>query len=262
MLIDTHSHLFSEEFDEDRLMAVDRAKKVGLKAILLPNIDVSTIDRLNSFVKIDSTFLFPMMGLHPTSINSAYKSDLTRIKEELHREENQYIAVGEVGLDLYWDKTYQKEQMYAFEEQVKWSIELDLPLVIHCRDAFKPLFFILDKYRNEKIRGVFHSFTGSEEELDYALSYSEFYVGINGIITFKNSKELRDIVSKKLPLSRLLLETDSPYLTPVPYRGKRNESSFLPSVAKTMANIYELPEETVILKTYQNTVRLFDRLVL
>jgi TatD DNase family protein len=195
---------------------------------------------------------FPMMGLHPTSVRENYTEELRLIEAVLDRKD--IIAIGETGIDLYWDRTFLRQQEEVFSTQIGWAIQLDLPLVIHARDSFQEIFDILDKAGNPGLQGVFHSFTGGPDELEQALSYN-FMIGINGIVTFKNS-DLRELVHT-IPTDRLLLETDSPFLAPVPYRGKRNESSYLIETAIKVAEIYNLTLEEVARITSENAERLF-----
>jgi TatD DNase family protein len=193
-----------------------------------------------------------MMGLHPTSVKENYLEELRRIEEALDHKD--IIAIGETGIDLYWDKTFLKEQEEVFTTQIGWAMEFDLPLVIHARDSFREIFSVLDSAGGSALRGVFHSFTGDPDELERALSYN-FMIGINGIVTFKNSN-LGEVV-KAIPTNRLLLETDSPFLAPVPYRGKRNESSYLVETAVKVAEIYNLSKEEVASVTSENAEQLF-----
>ncbi len=192
------------------------------------------------------------MGLHPTSVKENYQEELMRIEAAL--KPKNIIAIGETGIDLYWDKTFLKEQEEVFSTQIAWAMELDLPLVIHARDSFKEIFAVLDRAGGPELRGVFHSFTGGQAELERALSYN-FMIGINGIVTFKNSN-LAEVV-RKIPKNRLLLETDAPFLAPVPYRGKRNESSYLPETAAKVADIHNLSKEEIARITSANAELLF-----
>jgi TatD DNase family protein len=252
-LIDTHTHIFSEEFDPDITETIQRAEEAGIKKFCLPNIDTSTIDRLDALADQYSTVCYPMMGLHPTSVGTDFQQDLEIIRKRF--DKRKYIAVGEIGLDLYWDKTYLKEQILAFEEQLRWSIELNLPVAIHTREAFPAVFESLHKIGIDKLRGVFHSFGGSREELEEILRYDHFLIGINGVITYKNAT-FRDYLPLA-PIEKILLETDAPYLSPVPYRGKRNEPAFIIKVVEKLAEVYGLPIETIAQKTTENAERLF-----
>jgi TatD DNase family protein len=252
-LIDTHTHIFSEEFDPDLTEMIQRAEDAGVEKFCLPNIDTESIDRLNKLADKYPHSTYPMMGLHPTSVGPDFLRDLAIIKSQFERRN--YIAVGEIGLDLYWDKTFIKEQIHAFEEQLQWSIAMHLPVAIHTRDAFPQVFESLYKVGIDKLRGVFHSFGGSREELDEVIRCENFMIGINGVITYKNAT-FRDYLPLAT-LDRILLETDAPYLSPVPYRGKRNEPAYVLKVAEKIAEVYGVPIETVARKTTENAKRLF-----
>ncbi|MEA3463301.1 MAG: TatD family hydrolase [Bacteroidota bacterium] len=252
MLTDSHTHLYHFAFDKDRDQMIQRALDSGVSRMLLPNIDSSSIDSLFSLTEHFPNHCFPMMGLHPTSVKENYLEELRLIEAAM--EGKDIIAIGETGMDLYWDKTFQKEQEKVFATQIRWAMELDLPLVIHARDSFQEIFRVLDKEGGPGLRGVFHSFTGGFRELEQALSYN-FMIGINGIVTFKNSN-LGEVV-RSIPTNRLLLETDSPFLAPVPYRGRRNESSYLIETAKKAAEIYNLTLEEVARITSSNAEQLF-----
>ncbi|MDH8701054.1 TatD DNase family protein [Dysgonomonadaceae bacterium PH5-43] len=244
-LVDTHTHIFTEEYDADIDAVIKRAKHNGVEKFLIPNVDVESINRLKSLCNKYPDCCFPMMGLHPTSIKDNYLNDLQIIKNELFT--GNYIAVGEIGIDLYWDKTYLKQQIEAFEEQLNWSIELNLPVSIHTREAFPEVFESLNRVGADKLRGIFHSFTGSEEELKKALKYKNFKLGINGVVTYKNAA-FRNYLPLA-PLDRIVLETDAPYLTPVPYRGKRNEPSYLIYIVEKLAEVYNVSVEEVAERT-------------
>lgn len=252
-LVDTHTHIFTEEFASDVDVVIQRALDKGVRKFLLPNIDTHSIAPLNKLCDRYPDQCLPMMGLHPTSVKDNYKEDLAIIRKQF--DERNYIAVGEIGIDLYWDKTYIREQVEAFEEQLRWSIELDLPVAIHTRDAFSEVFESLKRVGADRLRGVFHSFGGSEAELDEALSFNNFLLGINGVVTYKKAS-FRDYLNKA-PLDRILLETDAPYLTPVPYRGKRNEPAYLEYIVRQLASVYDMPEEAVAEQTTRNALKLF-----
>jgi len=252
MFTDSHTHLYLNAFDEDRDQMIQRAIDAGVTRMLLPNIDSSSISPLFSLAERFPDHCLPMMGLHPTSVKENYKEELGRIEEALRGKD--IIAIGETGIDLYWDKTFLKEQEEAFATQIAWAMELDLPLVIHARDSFQEIFSVLDRAGGPELRGVFHSFTGGTAELERALSYN-FMIGINGIVTFKNSN-LGEVV-RKIPTNRLLLETDAPFLAPVPYRGRRNESSYLLETAAKIAEIHNLSKEEVARITSANAELLF-----
>ncbi len=253
-LIDTHTHLYLKEFDEDRAEVFQRASNVGVKKMLLPNIDSSSVEQLKQTCSEFPDFCYPMMGLHPTSVDKDYASELKKIKEYL--DNDQYIAVGEIGIDLYWDKTHQAEQEEVFRTQIGWAIERELPIVIHARDSFKEIFEVVDDMNCEKLRGVFHCFTGTAEDAMKIIDYGGFKMGIGGVLTFKNSK--LDEVVKDISLEHLILETDSPYLAPAPHRGKRNESSYVSLVAQKLAETKGLPVEDVAKATTKNAIELFN----
>jgi TatD DNase family protein len=253
MVVDTHTHLFAEEFDTDIREVFQRAFENGIQKFCLPNIDVESISRLNTLCDNYPLFCFPMMGLHPTAVKKDFEKDLKIIRCEF--EKRKYIAVGEIGIDLYWDKTFIKEQIKAFEEQLRWSIKLNLPVAIHTREAFPQVFESLHKTGVDNLRGVFHSFGGSREELEEILKCRHFMLGINGVVTYKKAAFCDYL--PLAPLDRILLETDAPYLTPVPFRGKRNEPAYLIPIARKIAEIYRLPIETIMEKTTENAQRLF-----
>jgi TatD DNase family protein len=252
MFTDSHTHLFLDAFDKDRDEVIQRAVDAGVTRMLLPNIDSSSMASLFSLSERYPAQCFPMTGLHPGSVRENYMDELRNIEAALERPE--IIAIGETGIDLYWDRTFLKEQEEAFATQIRWAMELDLPIVIHARDSFSEIFRVLDRAGDSKLRGVFHSFTGGPGELERALSYN-FMIGINGIVTFKNSK--LDEVARIIPLSSLLLETDSPFLAPVPYRGKRNESSYLTEIAAKISEIYNLSTGEIARITNSNAEQLF-----
>lgn len=253
-IIDTHSHIYSEEFDNDLPDVINRAKQAGVEKILLPNIDIESLDRLHAIADRYDGYCIPMMGLHPTSVKEDYMHQLEVIREQLDKKK--YIAIGEIGIDLYWDKTFEKEQRYTFEEQLRWSIEFDLPVAIHSRDAIAECVECIKNVGAEKLRGVFHSFGGTETELQDILDLKNFLLGINGVVTFKNST--LTTVLQKTDLSHIIIETDSPYLAPVPYRGKRNESSYTVNVVERLAGIYNISPEEVGEITTKNAKKLFQ----
>jgi len=252
MYIDSHTHLYLDAFKSDREQMIRRALDAKVNRMLLPNIDSRSMDAMFSLAEQYPNHCFPMIGLHPTSVKENYREELALVKAGFLRSE--IIAVGETGIDLYWDKSHLKEQEEAFSTQIGWAMELDLPLVIHARDSFPEIFSVLDRTGGSKLRGVFHSFTGGLDELERALSYN-FLIGINGIVTFKNSN-LGEVV-RTIPTKRLLLETDAPFLAPVPYRGKRNESSYLVIIASKVAEIHNLSLEEVARITSTNAEHLF-----
>ena len=232
ILTDTHTHLYLDDFDNDRDEVIEKALQKNVHRILLPNIDRSTTARLNNLVSAFPDFCFPMMGLHPTSVNNHFEEELQHVENELRT--GKYYGVGEIGIDLYWDKTFAEEQKEAFRRQLQWAKHYKLPVSIHMRHAFSETLQIVKEELTNDLTGVFHCFTGSEKEAQLLLD-TGFKLGIGGIVTFKNSK-LADVVAK-LPTELLVLETDAPYLTPVPYRGKRNQSAYLTYIAQKIADI-------------------------
>lgn len=254
--IDSHAHLYEDDFSDDIEDVVLRAQEVGVDKILLPNIDVESILKMKSLYEKYPDYMFPIMGLHPTSVDGRYKENLELIRTELYGQSLPYIAVGEIGLDFYWDTTFKEEQITVLKHQLDWAKELQLPVVIHSRDAYAELYDILSLSEYRDLKGVIHSFTGTSEELMKFLPLSNWLIGINGIVTFKNAS-LSDVVSK-IPIDRLLIETDAPYLSPTPKRGRRNESSFLIHTLLKCAEIYNVTAENMAMQTERNTKKLFD----
>lgn len=254
MFIDTHAHVYLSEFDADRETVLTNSLHAGVERILLPNIDAATIPLLRKCTEANPTVYKGMMGLHPGSVKEDYASQLEKIKEELYA--NSYIAVGEIGIDLYWDKTYFKEQLIAFGKQIEWALDLDLPIVIHARDSFQEIAEVLEGYRDTKLKGIFHCFSGDSEQMKKALSFDNFLLGIGGVLTFKNGG--LDKIIHEAPLDRLVLETDSPYLAPAPNRGKRNEPAYIKIVAEKLASILELPLDLIEKTTTQNALQMFN----
>ncbi|HKK40963.1 MAG TPA: TatD family hydrolase [Bacteroidales bacterium] len=254
-LIDTHTHLYLPEFDTDRDETVKRAVGNGIIKMLMPNIDVDSVDRMLSVRDRYLDICYPMMGLHPTSVKDDYREQLDRL-EQLHYE-HEFIAVGEIGIDLYWDKTYVNEQVTAFRRQVAYAVDNELPVVVHSRESFREVFAVLDEFRGRGLKGVLHAFTGGAEELEKAKELG-LMLGIGGIVTFKNSG--LDKVLKEADPDSIILETDSPYLAPVPFRGKRNESSYVPLINKKIADIFGMSEEKTADLTYYNSSVLFSRI--
>lgn len=253
--IDTLSHLFLEEFAEDLPLVMQRAKAVGVSRIYMPNIDCSTIKPLLDTVARYPDYCFSMIGLHPTSVNSGFREEL-KIMKEMLVQSHPFVAIGEVGMDLYWDRTFINEQVEAFETQIQWSAEYQLPLVIHSRDSFEEVYQVIKRNEDKNLKGIFHSFTGTKEEAERLLQFNGFYLGINGVVTFKKST-LPEVL-KGVPLERLVLETDSPYLTPAPNRGKRNESADVKDTLLKLAAIYQCPAEEVAEITTRNALKIFN----
>ena len=254
-MIDTHSHLFVEEFSEDLSSVIQRAKEVGVERVFMPNIDDESLEDMLKVCSLYPGYCFPMLGYHPTSVDASSMAKVLRMKEHLVSG-HPFIAIGEVGLDLDWDTAYLREQQLVLDEQIQWALEWDLPMVIHCREAFPELFDVLKPYKNTGLKGIFHSFTGTQDEAREALEYDNFMLGINGVVTFKKSS-LPEVL-KQVPLERLVLETDSPYLAPTPFRGKRNESSFVVKVADKLAEIYGVSKSEVCSITSNNALKVFE----
>lgn len=253
--IDTHAHLYGEEFADDLDAVVVRAREAGVGKILLPNINEDSVASMLDLCTRYPHYFYPMMGLHPEDVRDDYKEVLQRMRSMLDAS-RAFVGVGEVGLDYYWDKTYYQEQQTAFEIQVEWAVERGLPLMIHTRSAQKELVDILKRYDSAGIRGVFHCFGGSVADAEELLQFERFALGINGLVTFKKAT-LPEVLRGNVPLERLVLETDAPYLAPVPCRGKRNESAYLAYTLKKIAEIYEVSEQTVALTTTETASRIF-----
>lgn len=251
--IDTHTHIYANEFDNDYDQIVSNAKNAGVEKVLLPNIDLDSIEALHNLTMQYPNYCYPMMGLHPTSVDENWKKHLEIIKELF--ASHKYIAVGEIGLDLYWSKEFEIEQKEAFTEQLQWAIDMDLPVSIHSRNAEIEAIEIVKRFNKKGLRGVFHSFGGNAEDLQEVLKLSNFMIGVNGVVTFKNSG-LSDILTKT-DLTRIVIETDAPYLTPVPHRGKRNEPSYIPLIVDKLATIYNTTAEEVARITTENAKKIF-----
>ena len=252
-MIDTHSHIYSEDFDTDRAETIQRAKEVGVESIILPNCDSGTLPQLLSLEAEYPGYCHGAIGLHPTSVKENYREELSLIESELKRRS--WIAIGEIGIDLYWDKSFLVEQIIAFQQQIDWALEYKLPVIIHVRDSFQETMNVLLPYKNSGLKGVFHSFTGSLNEAREIINFGGFMLGINGIVTFKNSG-LAAVVSE-IDLKFILLETDSPYLTPTPHRGKRNESAYVSLVCNKLAEVYNTSTEQIDEQTTRNAKSLF-----
>jgi TatD DNase family protein len=253
LLIDTHTHLYLDNFTDDRDEVVKRAINQGVSKMLLPAIDRSTFeDMINLSDKYPENCL-PMIGLHPTSVKDGFEAELKFVEDELQK--GKYIAIGETGIDLYWDSTFSEQQKFAFTKQLRWAKKYKLPIVIHTRDSFNEVYNIVNKEKTDDLNGVFHCFTGTLSEA-YKIMDIGFYMGIGGIITFKNSGLAE--VCETIPSSSLVLETDSPFLTPVPYRGKRNESSYLNYIASKLADSKRTSASEIIDITTQNANNLFN----
>lgn len=253
ILTDTHTHLYSEQFKEDIDTVLKNCFEKHISRLFLPNIDSESIQPMLKLVNKYPKNLFPMMGLHPCSVNENFEQELEIVASELKTKK--YCAVGEIGIDLFWDKTFFEQQKLAFIQQIKWAKEYHLPIIIHARDSYREIFEILDKENTPELRGIFHCFTGNKQDAEHILSYENFKLGIGGVVTFKNSD--LDSVLKTILVNHLVLETDSPYLAPVPHRGKRNESSYLELVALKLCDIYNLSLEEIANITTENSKAIF-----
>lgn len=255
-IIDTHTHLDAEEFDNDRAEAFARAREAGVCKVFLPAIDVKTTHAVLALSQQYPGYAYPMLGLHPEEVKTDWKEQLAELRQILDAQSSDFIAIGEVGLDYYWSREFEQEQLQAFEEQVKWSVETQMPLMIHCRKAQNEMVHLLRSYERELPGGVFHCFTGNQREAEELLSFDKFVLGVGGVSTFKSS-HLREDLPAVVPLDRLVLETDSPYMAPVPHRGTRNESAFVVEVLRTLAQAYGVSEEELAMQTNCNVKRVF-----
>jgi TatD DNase family protein len=251
--IDTHTHLYLPEFDNDRDDSVSRAKQSGVIRMLMPNIDTGSVEIMMKAAERYKDYCLPMMGLHPTSVREDYLIQLEKLESIF--PEYRYIAIGEIGIDLYWDKTYIKEQISAFRRQISFAIKNSLPVVVHARESFPEVFSVLEEFSGQGLTGVLHAFSGTAEDAERAVKIG-FMLGIGGIVTFRNSG-LDKVLEKVTPYD-LLLETDSPYLAPAPHRGKRNESSYICIINKKIADIYRMKEEEIADITCRNSESLFN----
>lgn len=251
-LIDTHTHLYVEAFDDDRDEVIQRALAAGVEKFYLPAIDSSYTERMLTLQQVYPKHIGLMIGLHPTHVKSNYTEELKHVETMLSK--HTYNAVGEIGIDLYWDQSMLSEQQQAFDCQIKWAKEHDLPIVIHCRDAFDEVFQVLENHRGANLRGIFHCFTGTLAQAKQAINFN-LKLGIGGVVTFKNGKI--DQFLNQLPLSSIVLETDAPYLAPVPHRGKRNESAYLSLILERLSSVYQLPTEKIAEQTCRNAEEVF-----
>lgn len=255
-IIDTHSHLYDKAFSDDLDAVVERAKQCGVEKVFLPNENLTTLPAVLRLAASDACFFYPMIGLHPTELRTGYQEVLDEMEVKLG-DGGSFIGIGEVGLDYYWDKTFYKEQQEAFRRQAEWAVRYDLPLMIHFRAAQRELLDLLAPFKSKGLRGVFHCFGGTEQDARELLDYEGFKLGIGGILTFKKSALVA--VLPKIPIERVVLETDSPYLAPVPFRGRRNESAFICYTLERMAEIYGVTVEEVAWRTYENALETFPR---
>ena len=277
-MIDTHAHLDGEEFNDDREAVMQRAREAGITKILVPAIDLTTSRQILTLCRQHQGFLYPMVGLHPEEVHNDWEEQLGAIRQLLPQvplpstgtspsagndcpssaspQQPAIIAIGEVGLDYYWSREFEHEQLMAFEEQVKWSVESRLPLMIHCRKAQNEMVSLLKHYKDELPGGVFHCFTGNEHEAEELLQFPQFVLGIGGVLTFKKS-HLPEVLPQVVPLERIVLETDAPYMAPVPMRGKRNESAYVRHVLQRLVEAYGVSEDHLEQVTDQNVRRIF-----
>ncbi|AOW18282.1 hydrolase TatD [Polaribacter vadi] len=252
MITDTHTHLYSDQFNDDRNAMIQRAKDAGVSRFFIPAIDSTYTKSMLSLEKENPNDVFLMMGLHPTSVKENYLEELAHVKEWIDKRD--FYAIGEIGIDLYWDKSYLPQQQEAFRTQIKWAKEKKLPIVIHCRDAFDEIFEILETEKSDDLRGIFHCFTGTLTQAKQAISYN-MKLGIGGVATFKNGKI--DQFLNEIDIKHIVLETDSPYLAPTPFRGKRNESSYITKVIDKLVDIYKLSFDEIAEITTQNSKDIF-----
>jgi len=252
VLTDTHTHLYAESFDEDQEEMMERALQKGVSRFFVPAIDSTYTTAMKDLKSRYPKQVHLMTGLHPTHVKEDFEAELAHVEKQLLTGE--YIAVGEIGMDLYWDKTHIREQEEAFLRQMAWAEEQDLPIVIHCREAFDEIFKVLESTGRANYKGIFHCFTGNKEQAEKLIEWG-FYLGIGGVVTFKNGKI--DQFLNQLPLEALVLETDAPYLAPVPFRGKRNESAYLELVAQKVATLFEKPVAEIAAITTQNSQTIF-----
>lgn len=253
-MIDTHTHLYSEQFDEDRDEAISRAKEAGVERFYLPAIDSETHEQMLQLEAQYPGEIFAMMGLHPCSVQpETWENELALVKEYI--DKRPFCAIGEIGIDLYWDKSTLDIQVKAFEQQIDWAIEKDLPIVIHTRESFNETFEVLERKKQPKLRGIFHCFSGNLEQAQHAINLG-FILGIGGVLTFKNGKI--DQFLDEIPLDKIVLETDSPYLAPVPHRGKRNESAYTSLVLGKLVDIYKKDYKEIEAITNKNALNMFS----
>lgn len=256
-MIDTHSHMYLSQFDDDRDLAIQRAINEGVKAILLPNIEMASVEPLMKLCTDYPNYCFPMAGLHPTNVKDDYKIQLEDIVTQVQK--HNIVAIGETGIDLYWDKTTLTEQIIAFEFQINLALEHNLPIVIHARDSIEEIFDVLKNFKTQPLTGVFHCFSGTKEQAQQAIEYG-MYLGIGGVATFKNGG-LTEII-KDTPTEKIVVETDSPFLAPAPHRGKRNETSYLKLIVEKIATIKQLSFQEVANITTENALYLFPKIKL
>ena len=254
MYVDSHTHIYLKDFDEDRKGIISECLNNGVNKLLLPNIDKSSIADVIKICEVYKDICYPMVGLHPCYVKDSYEDDLDFLKPIIRSIKP--IAVGEIGIDLYWDKSNLEIQRKAFIAQINWAKEFKLPIVIHARDSYDEIFEVLDQVNDENLNGVFHCFSSSLKDADRILNYGGFKLGIGGVVTFKNSG--LDKVVKNIDIKNIVLETDSPYLTPTPFRGTRNKSSYIPIIANKLSDIYEISCEEIGNITSKNAKEIFN----
>ncbi|WP_282629428.1 TatD family hydrolase [Empedobacter sedimenti] len=255
MLIDTHTHLYSEQFENDINEVIARAKQNGVERFYLPAIDKSYTDRMLALEAENQDSMFAMMGLHPCSVHpDTIEDELAHVREWI--DKRPFKAIGEIGIDLYWEKEFLQTQQDAFKTQIEWAKEKNLPIVIHCRDAFNEVFEVLEDVKDEKLFGIFHCFSGTKEDAQRAIDFN-LKLGIGGVVTFKNGKI--DQFLGDFDIKHIVLETDSPYLAPVPFRGKRNESSYLTHVCDKLVDVYRKTPSEIAEITTKNALDIFER---
>ncbi|WP_405564643.1 TatD family hydrolase [Polaribacter sp. Asnod6-C07] len=252
MITDTHTHLYSEQFNEDRKAMIKRAKDAGITRFFIPAIDSTYTEKMFTLEQENPDDVFLMMGLHPTSVKENYIEELAHVKKWIDKK--QFYAIGEIGMDLYWDKSFLTQQQEAFKTQIQWAKEKKMPINIHCRDAFNEVFEVLESEKSDDLRGIFHCFTGTVEQAKQAISYN-MKLGIGGVATFKNGKI--DKFLNQIDIKHIVLETDAPYLAPTPFRGKRNESAYLTNVVDKLVDIYDLSYNEIAEITTQNSKDVF-----
>lgn len=252
-MIDTHSHIYSEDFDADRSEVIRRAQEAGVTRIIMPNVDSGSLPGMLETERMFPDVCLAAIGLHPTSVKENYLDELALVKSELERRK--YMAIGEIGIDLYWDKTFYTEQVFALQTQVQWALDSNLPVIIHVRDSHKETIEALHPFKNKGLRGVFHCFTGSSKEAEEIAELGDFMLGIGGVVTFKNSGLAGNL--KDIPLTKLVLETDTPYLAPVPFRGKRNEPAYIAFICNKLAEVYQVSVKEIDEITTRNAEKLF-----
>ncbi len=255
-IFDTHTHIFSSQFSEDISQVVSRAQSAGVSKMLLPNIDKDSVDSMLALCNDYPTLCFPAIGLHPTSVDKQFEKQLDFFETLLAENQHRFIAIGETGLDLYWDKTFLAQQIEALTIQIQWAKKYRLPIVLHVREAFDEIFEVIDRLHDENLTGIFHCFTGNQAQAQHILQYQTFKIGIGGVVTFKNSGLAQ--VLTRINLSNIVVETDAPYLAPAPYRGKRNEPAYITKVIDKLSEIYQLPADEIANITFNNALEIFN----